>query len=109
VAYDKALAARVRKALADQWKVTEREQFGGIGFLLKGNMAVGVIGSDLLVRVGPANHDAAMIDRHAKPFALSGRPSRGWVLVRPEGLKSAASLRKWVGLGIAFAGGLPPK
>jgi hypothetical protein len=89
--------------------VTEREQFGGIGFLLKGNMAAGVIGSDLLVRVGPSGHDAAMMDRHAKPFAISGRPSRGWVLVRPEGLQSAARLRKWLDLGIAFAGGLPPK
>jgi hypothetical protein len=109
MAYDKALAARVRKALAAQRRVTEREQFGGIGFLLKGNMAVGVIGADLLVRVGPDNHDAAMQDRHARPFAITGRPSRGWILVGPGGLKSAASLRKWVDRGIAFAGGLPAK
>ncbi len=109
LAYDHALAARVRKALAAQRKVTEREQFGGIGFLLNGNMAVGVIGTDLLVRVGPANHDAAMKDRHAKPFALTGRPSRGWILVGLEGLKSAASPRKWVERGIAFAGDLPAK
>jgi len=74
VAYDKALAARARKAA--QRKGTEREQFGGIGFLLKGNMAVGVIGADLPVRVGPASHDAAMSDRHAKPFAIIFRPSR---------------------------------
>lgn len=76
MAYDKALAARARRALADQRKATEREQFGGIGFLLEGNMAVGVIGSDLLVRVGSASHDAGMSDRHAKPFAIIFRPSR---------------------------------
>jgi hypothetical protein len=74
VGYDRALAARPRKA--DRRKVRERGQFGRIGLLLKGNMAVAVIGSDLRVRVGPASHDAAMSDRHAKPFAIIFRPSR---------------------------------
>jgi len=109
MAYDKALAARIRKVVAALPKVTEKEQFGGIGFLLKGNMAVGVIGSDLLIRVGPANHDSAMSERHAKAFAITGRPSRGWILVEPGGLKTPASLKKWVELGIEFAKTLPAK
>jgi len=109
VAYDAKLAERIRKLLTRRSSVTEKEQFGGVGFLYRGNMAVGVLGADLLVRVGPQQHEAALKSPHARPFALTGRPSKGWVLVGPSGVKSAAGLQKWVELGLAFAKTLPAK
>jgi TfoX/Sxy family transcriptional regulator of competence genes len=109
MAYDRVLADRVRSALKGKRKIVEKEQFGGIGFLLQGNMACGVIKNDLLVRVGPERHDEAMRARGAAPFAITGRPSRGWVLVRPAALKSDADLKKWIEMGLAFAGSLPAK
>ena len=109
MAYDLKLAARVRKALAGRRGVTEKEQFGGVGFLLRGNMACGVIGQDLLVRVGPQGNDNALKDRHVRPFALTGKPSRGWILVEPGGLRSGPALRRWVEMGFQFAASLPPK
>jgi hypothetical protein len=77
--------------------------------MLGGNVACGIIGDELLVRVGPERHDAAMQSKDARPFSLTGRPSRGWVLVGQPGLKSPAGLKKWVELGLEFAGTLPPK
>lgn len=109
MAYDEKLAARVRAILPHGRNLTEKEQFGGIGFLVGGNVAVGVIGKDLLVRVGPENHAAAVKSKHAKAFSLTGRPSRGWVLVGPAGLTSKAHLARWAELGVAFAKSLPAK
>ena len=110
MAYDTALADRIRKALGGQAKLTEKEMFGGVGFMLRGNMACGVSGSDMIVRVGPAGHDAAMKEPHARPFDLSGgKPPKGWLLVRPAGLKTEAALTRWVERGVAFALSLPPK
>lgn len=77
--------------------------------MLRGNMACGVIGRDLLVRVGPGKYDQAVKSKGARPFALTGRPSRGWILVGPTLLKSSAGLRKWVEMGVDFAGSLPAK
>lgn len=107
--YDAKLAERIRKLVLRRAQITEREQFGGVGFLYRGNMAVGVIGHDLLVRVGPDQDAASLKKPHTRPFALTGRPSKGWILVAPDGLKSAAGLGKWVELGLAFAKTLPPK
>ena len=108
--YDKALADRIRKALGRQPSLTEREMFGGVGFMIRGNMAVGVSGREMIVRVGPQAHAATMKELHVRPFDLSGgKPPKGWVLVRPAGLKTEASLKKWVERGGAFARSLPPK
>jgi len=107
--YDTKLAEKIRKIVQRRANVTEREQFGGVGFLYRGNMAVGVIGRDLLVRVGPDQDAVALKSPHTRPFALTGRPSKGWILVAPLGSKSVAGLRKWVELGLAFAKTLPAK
>jgi TfoX/Sxy family transcriptional regulator of competence genes len=109
MAYDSKLAGRVRKLVAGRRSVTEREQFGGVAFLINGNVACGIIGDGLLVRVGPAKHDEAMRSKDAQPFSLTGRPSKGWITVRASGLKSPAGLKRWVDLGVAFAGRLPSK
>ena len=108
--YDQALADRLRKALGRQPSLTEKEMFGGVGFLIRGNMACGVHGRELIVRVGPAAHEAAMTEPHVRPFDLSaGRPAKGWILVGPAGLKSPTALKKWVKRGVDFARSLPPK
>jgi hypothetical protein len=83
--------------------------FGGIGFMVGGNMAVGVIGDELMVRVGPDGHDAAMARPGAREFAMTGRPSRGWIMVAPEGFAANDDLVAWIRTGVAFAESLPPK
>jgi TfoX/Sxy family transcriptional regulator of competence genes len=109
MAYDHDLANRIREQLADQDAVTEKEMFGGIAFLLSGNMAVGVTHDDLMVRVGKDESDAALERPHTRMFDMTGRPMRNWILVAPAGVKSAKELSAWVERGVAFARSLPPK
>jgi hypothetical protein len=109
MAYDLKLAQRVREVLGSAKGLSEKEQFGGVAFLMRGNVACGIIGNELLVRVGPQRHEEAMSSKDAKPFSLTGRPSKGWVLVAPSGVRSSASLKKWAEMGLEFAKSLPPK
>jgi hypothetical protein len=91
--------------------LTEKEMFGGIAFLLGGNMAVGVHGEDLIVRVDPAQTEDLLREPGAKPFDLSGSrgPPAGWLLVAPIGHKSEAGLRLWIARGVEYASSLPKK
>jgi TfoX/Sxy family transcriptional regulator of competence genes len=107
--YDHDLANRVREQLAGEDAVSEMEMFGGVAFLLHGNMAVGVTHDDLMVRLGKESAGPAAEEPHARPFDLSGRPMRAWVLVEPDGVRDDAELRAWVERGAAFAKSLPPK
>jgi len=107
--YDKTLADRVRKSIGGQAGLSEKEMFGGIAFMIRGNVACGVIGDELLVRVGPAGNDAALEQPHARPFDFSGRPSRGWIMLGAGGVAQDAELKKWVEQGVAFARTLPAK
>jgi TfoX/Sxy family transcriptional regulator of competence genes len=109
MSYDTTLADQIRAELGERPDVTERQMFGGIGFMVGGNMAVGVAGDDLLVRVGSDGHDEAMALPGAKPFAQSPRPMRGWVSVGPDGLATDEALRDWIARGVAYAASLPPK
>lgn len=109
MAYDKNLAQRVRERLRKRRGVSEMERFGGIGFLIQGNMACGVLGKELLVRVGPAKHEEALGSRNTMPFAISGRPAKGWVLVTPAGTKAEVDLERWVEMGVRFVRSLPAK
>ena len=109
MAYDEKLAQRVRSLVGSRKAVSEREQFGGVAFLIRGNVACGIIGKELLVRVGPDRHEEAMKSKGARAFSLTGRPSRGWIIVRPAGLASAATLKKWIQMGVDFAKTLPAK
>ena len=109
MAYDEQLAERIRGALRGRDGVTERKMFGGIAFMVGGNMAVGVIRDDLIVRVGPDAHDDAVAQPHVRVFDFGGRPSRGMVYVAPEGVASDAELERWVGAGTRMAASLPPK
>ena len=109
MSYDERLAARVREAVGARRGVSEREMFGGVAFLLAGKMFVGVIGPDLVVRVGPGGNDDALAKPHVRPMDFTGRPMRGYVYVAPPGTKSAAAIRPWVDQAARFVATLPPK
>ena len=108
MAYDLELAARIRKILKGPG-VTEKEMFGGIGFMVQGKMCVGVLGSDLMARVGGDRHDEAVARPHARPMDFTGKPMRGFIYVAPAGLKTEAQLAKWVKEAKEFASSLPAK
>jgi TfoX/Sxy family transcriptional regulator of competence genes len=107
--YDEALAHRIRAALSDLHELTEKKMFGGISFLVGGNLACGVSGPSLMVRIGPADAAAALAQPAVRPLDMAGRPMKGWVLVEPAGLQSDTDLRGWVNQGVALAQSLPPK
>ena len=83
--------------------------FGGVGFLIGGNMACGVNKNDLIVRVDPEKHSELLKKSHAKPFDLTGRPMKGWLVVEADGMKTDKQLSTWVKEGVEFASTLPPK
>lgn len=109
MAYNEALAERIRTELGPRPNLTERKMFGGIAFMVNGNMAVGVSGDGMMVRVGKAAYTNALLHPHTTTFGPSGREMTGWVLVQPDGLADAAELAGWVAQGVAFAETLPPK
>jgi len=108
VAYDEDLADRVRTLLEADEAFSERKMFGGIAFMLDGHMCCGVVGSDLMLRLGPDGTDAALEHPHVRPMDFTGRPMSSMVYVAPDGLRGV-SLRAWVEQAAAFARSLPPK
>ena len=109
MAYDEQLAGRVRGVLARRKDVSEKKMFGGLSFMLGGNMCCGVDKDNLMIRVGPDQHEAALAQPHARPMDFTGRPLRGMVYVGPDGYRSDEALVKWVQRGVDFALSLPPK
>jgi TfoX/Sxy family transcriptional regulator of competence genes len=109
MAYDEGLAQRIREALDEPPGFVEKKMFGGIGFMLQGNLACGVIGDELIVRVGPDRYEHALAKPHTRPFDFTGRPMTGWITLAPGGYESDNDLRRWVEQGINFAKSLPPK
>jgi TfoX/Sxy family transcriptional regulator of competence genes len=107
--YDTILATRIRAALGQLPGLVEKTMFGGVGFLLNGNMACGVHKNDLIVRVGPENFAQALSHPHTKVFDMTGHPMAGWIMVEPAGCASESDLQAWVGQGLAFARSLPGK
>jgi len=103
VSYDETLAAKVRQALTATTEFEERKMFGGLCFMVDGAMCCGVIGDELIVRVGPERHDAALEQPHTRTFDFSGRPSRGMIYVGPEATRTAAALDPWLAQGLAYA------
>ena len=110
MAYDEALANRIRALLAGEPDLTERSMFGGLAFLVGGNMAVAASGQGgLMVRIEPEETDALLAEPHARPFEMGGREIQGWVRVAVEGVASERELGGWVERGVAYARTLPPK
>ena len=103
------LADAVRAALADAKHLREVKMFGGIGFLLNGNMLVGVWKDSLIARIGPDAYEEALLEPHVKEFDITGKPMKGWVLVEPEGVEDDDTLTAWVERATKFVGTLPAK
>jgi TfoX/Sxy family transcriptional regulator of competence genes len=109
MAYDELLGVRIRAALGPLPGLEEKKMFGGVGFLVNGNMACGVHKNNLIVRVGPEKHEDALARPHTRIFDMTGRPMVGWVMVDPEGCATEKELSDWIQEGIAFACSLPAK
>ena len=109
MAYDEKLADRIRNLLARRKGFSERKMFGGISFMLRGNMCCGVNNDDLVVRVGPERYDEALADPHARPMDFTGRPLRGFVFVASGGYRTEKALAKWVRQATDFVESLPAK
>jgi TfoX N-terminal domain len=110
VAYDEALAAQIRELTADESDLTEKKMFGGLAFLIRGNMAVAASGhGGILVRVDPEESDTLVEKTNARHMVMRGRPMRGWLRVAPEHLRGTRELTKWVELGVTRARALPAK
>ena len=109
MAYDEVLASRIQGVLDQQPGLVEKKMFGGVAFLIQGNMAVGVHKDMLMVRVGPDAYDETMKYPNTRPFDLTGRAMKGWVLVEPDGITSESELKEWVEARVNFALTLPPK
>jgi len=109
VAFDEALAARVRGVLSSTEGLAEKRMFGGIAFLVNGNMCCGVHADELILRLDREHAEKALGDADVRAFDLTGRPMKGWLLIAPGGLASDDDLRSWVDRGVAFASSLPAK
>jgi TfoX/Sxy family transcriptional regulator of competence genes len=109
MAYDENLAERIRAVLKDQPAVSERKMFGGLAFLVAGNMACGIVGEELMLRLGKDGADAALDEPHTRPMDFTGRPMKSMVYVAPAGFASEQQLRAWVDRGVVYARSLPPK
>ena len=109
MAYNEELTERVRKALAGRPGLTEKRMFGGVCYLLGGNMCCGIAKDDLIVRVGADRHAEALARPGARPMDMTGRPMSGWVLVGPAGFRTAKDLGRWIDQGATFALSLPAK
>ena len=109
MAFDESLAARIRQHLARRKSAEEKKTFGGVGFLLHGNMLVGVWKDSLIARIGPDEGDLALREPHVKEFDITGRAMKGWVLVGPEGAEGDEQLGGWIDLATKFVKTLPAK
>jgi hypothetical protein len=110
VAYDEDLANRIRELVGMEAGLAEKRMFGGLAFLINGNMSVSASSQGgLLVRVDPADTDDLVRDPHAARFEMRGRRMDGWLRVAPEGVRTKRELQRWVGRGVAYARSLPPK
>jgi TfoX/Sxy family transcriptional regulator of competence genes len=110
MAYDEDLADRIRELLGALKGVEEKRMFGGLAFLVNGNMSVAASGrGGLMVRVPPTETDSLLSRRHVEPMVMAGRETRGWLRVSADGVKTKRQLRSWVTRGVDYAKSLPPK
>jgi TfoX/Sxy family transcriptional regulator of competence genes len=109
MAFDEALAERIRKTLARKKGIAEKKMFGGVGFLLNGNMLVGVWKDSLIVRLGEEGGEDAMREPHVKLFDITGKPMKGWILVAREGVAGDDRLKDWIERAMKFVRSLPGK
>ena len=109
MAYSEELADRIRDAIDGRPGLFERKMFGGVAWMVNGNMACGVIGEDLMVRLDRSEVERALAEKHVAPMEFTGRPMRGFVIVAAAGIEDPGELGRWVDTGADFAAALPPK
>jgi TfoX/Sxy family transcriptional regulator of competence genes len=109
MAYDEAFAQRIRRAIGDHPGVSEKKMFGGLAFLLGSKMFCGIVGDQLMVRVGPAAYEDALAEPHVRPMDFTGRPLIGYVYVDAAGVRRASALARWVERAMAFVATLPAR
>jgi TfoX/Sxy family transcriptional regulator of competence genes len=110
MAYDEDLGNRIRELIATEEGLTEQRMFGGLAFLINGNMSVAASGQGgLMLRVDPDETEALLAKPHARSFEMRGREMRGWLRVDSEGVRTKRQLEPWVRRGVAYARSLPPK
>jgi hypothetical protein len=109
MAYSEELADRVRESIFERSEVTEKKMFGGVAWMIAGNMAVATIGEGLLVRVDPEEIEAVKLEAHVGPMDMGGRTMGGFVIVDSPGIETDENLERWIETGAARATSLPPK
>ena len=109
MAFNESLASRIRDALARKKYIEEKKMFGGIGFLLNGNMLVGVWKNSLIVRLGPDEGEVALLEPHVREFDITGKAMKGWAMVEPEGVEADEQLKDWIKRAVKFVGKLAGK
>jgi hypothetical protein len=110
MAYDLDLANRIRECIGAEPGLSEQQMFGGLGFLINGNMSVSASRQGgLLLRIEPAQTEKLVTRAHAEPFVMRGREMSGWLRVDSEGVRTKRDLARWVSLGVDYARSLPPK
>lgn len=109
MAFSESLASRIRDTLARKRGIEEKKMFGGISFLLNGNMLVGVWKDSLIVRLGPERGEEALLESHVREFDITGKPMKGWVMVEPEGVEDDDQLKEWIDRATRFVKTLPAK
>jgi TfoX/Sxy family transcriptional regulator of competence genes len=109
MAFDEGLAQRLRELLEDHPYASEKKMFGGLGFMISGNMCVAVMGDTMVVRVGPPNYEDALSQPYAHDFNFTGKSMKGWVVIDAEGLAEDKDLASWLARGEQFASALMPK
>jgi TfoX/Sxy family transcriptional regulator of competence genes len=109
MAYDETLARRIRRSIGDRDGIVEKKMFGGLGFLLHGNMSCGIHGDELIVRIDPSATEGALAEPGTRVFDITGRPMKGWLLVGGTVLLQDDVLADWVQRSLDFAASLPPK
>jgi TfoX/Sxy family transcriptional regulator of competence genes len=107
--FDEGLAERVRGILEEHGPASERRMFGGLAFLMRGHMTVGIVKDELMVRLGPDAYGQAVREPHARAMDFTGRPMKGFVFVASPGLESDSDLQRWVERGVAYTSSLPAK
>lgn len=109
MSYDERLASRIEKRVGGTGGVTSKAMFGGIAWMLGGNMFAGIVGDDLMVRVGPGKHADLLHEPHARPMDFTGRPMKGYLFVGPGGVKTSKDLDRWLGRAREFVATLPAR
>ena len=109
MAFDEGLAERVRDVLRNSKEIAERKMFGGLAFMSRGHMFVGILGDTLMARVGPDHYTAALRQPGVRKMDFTGKPMRGYVFVAPSAIEDDSTLARWIAQCLTFVGSLPPK